>query len=93
MDKTIEIAHELKRELDNLPLFIEYKRVKTLVENSTELEELKKSIALAKLHHQDKEHKRLLSEYNNHPLIVNYEALKNEVYNYLNQISEIVNKK
>ena len=93
MDKTLEIAQELKKELDNLPLFIEYKRVKNLVENSNELEDLKKSIALAKLHHEDEEHKRLLNEYNNHPLIVNYDALKNEVYDYLSQISEIVNKK
>lgn len=93
MDKSIELAYELKQELDNLPLFIEYKRIKNLVENSTELEELKKNIALAKVHHNDEEHKRLLSEYNNHPLIVNYEALKSEVYDYLKQISEIVNKK
>lgn len=93
MDKSIELAYELKQELENLPLFIEYKRIKNLVENSIELEELKKNIALAKVHHIDEEHKRLLSEYNNHPLIVNYEALKSEVYDYLKQISEIVNKK
>ena len=93
MDKTIELAKELKQELDSLPLFIEFKRIKSLVENSDELEELKRSIALAKVHHQDEEHKRLLDEYNNHPLIVNYNTLKNEVYDYLNQISEIVNKK
>lgn len=93
MDKIIELAKELKTELNNLPLFQEYQRVKQLIDNSEEIEGLKKEIALAKLHHEDERHKQLLDEYNSHPLIVNYESLKIEVYNYLKQISEIVNKK
>ena len=93
MDKIIELAKELKTELDNLPLFQEYKRIKELVDSSDEIEELKRKIALAKIHEDSDEHQRLLDEYNNHPLIVNYNSLKNEVYDYLKQISEIVNKK
>ena len=93
MNKIIELAKELKAELDNLPLFQEYKRIKDLVDLSTEIEELKRKIALAKIHENNEEHQRLLDEYNNHPLIVNYNSLKNEVYDYLKQISEIVNKK
>ena len=92
MDKIIELANELKVELDKLPLFQEYKRVKNLVETSLELEELKREIALAKLHDENR-HQTLLDEYHNHPLIVNYDALQNEVYDYLKQISDIVNKK
>ena len=93
MNKIIELAKELKAELDNLPLFQEYKRIKELVDLSTEIEELKRKIALAKIRENNEEHQRLLDEYNNHPLIVNYNSLKNEVYDYLKQISEIVNKK
>ena len=93
MDKIIELAKELKTELDNLPLFQEYKRIKELMDSSSELEELKRKIALAKVRGNNDEHQRLLDEYNNHPLIVNYNSLKNEVYDYLKQISEIVNKK
>ena len=93
MDKIIELAKELKTELDNLPLFQEYKRIKELMDSSPELEELKRKIALAKVRENNDEHQRLLDEYNNHPLIVNYNSLKNEVYDYLKQISEIVNKK
>ena len=93
MDKVLELAKELKTELDKEPLFQEFKRIKELVDSSEEIEELKHQITLAKLHNEDEKHKQLLDEYNNHPLIVNYESLKNEVYDYLKQISEIVNKK
>ena len=93
MDKITELATELKKELDNLPLFQEYKRVKNLVDTSSEINELKRQIALAKTHNENEKHKVLLDEYNSHPLIVNLNALENEVYDYLKQISEIVNKK
>ena len=93
MDKVLELAQELKAELDNTPLFQEYKRIKGLLDSSDEIEDLKRQIALAKIHHEDDKHIHLLDEYNNHPLVVNYESLKNEVYDYLHQISEIVNKK
>ncbi len=93
MDKILEIANELKTEINNLPLFIEYKRVKELVDNSEEIETLKRQIALAKVHQENEKHKALLEEYNSHPLIVNLTALESEAYEYLKQISEIVNKK
>ena len=93
MDRITELANELKKELDNLPLFQEYKRVKALVNSSSEIQGLKKQIALAKAHHENDRHKALLEEYNSHPLIVNLNALENEVYDYLKQISDIVNKK
>lgn len=93
MDKITKLATELKKELDDLPLFQEYQRVKNLVNSSNEIEELKKQIALAKLHNESEKHKALLEQYNSHPLIVNLNALENEVYDYLKQISEIVNKK
>ncbi len=91
MSKAIELTNELKKELDRLPLFIEYKRVKGLVDNSTELKELKKEITESI---NDKEkHKVLLERYNNHPLIVNLKQLEEEVSEYLKEICEIINKK
>ena len=93
MDKITELATKLKKELDDLPLFQEYKRVKNLVDTSGDIEELKRQIALAKSHNENEMHKALLEQYNSHPLIVNLNALENEVYDYLKQISEIVNKK
>ena len=93
MSKTIEIAKELKGELDKLPLFQEYKRVKSLVESNEEIQELKVRIAKAKARGEDKLHKELLNRYNNYPLIVNLQELEKEAVDYLSQIAKIVNKK
>ena len=93
MDKILELTHQLKDELDSLPLFQEYERVKSLVETDEELNRLKKEIALAKLHNDNESHSKLLEKYNSHPLIQNFEVLKKDVYQYLKEISEIINKK
>ena len=93
MSNSIEIAKELKGELEKEPLIIEYRRIKSLVDSNDELSNLKREIALAKAHHDDSLHKKLLDQYNNHPLIVNYNVLNQEVSDYLASISQIVNKK
>ena len=93
MNKPFEIATELKKELDNLPLFQEYKRLREAVESDKEIAELKTAIAKAKAQGNEELHKELLERYNNHPLIVNLNAIESEVADYLKQISVIVNKK
>ena len=90
MDKAIELTYELKEELNSLPLFQEYKRIKHLVDTSSELKEMKEEIART----NDKSKKdKLLKEYKSHPLMVNYDALEKEVSEYLLEICEIINKK
>lgn len=91
MSNVIELTEELKKEIDDLPLFIEYRRIKSLVDNSNELSELKKEIA--KNVSNKEKHKELLYKYNNHPLIVNLKELQSEVSAYLKEICEIINKK
>ena len=93
MNETLELAKELKEEIHKDPLIVEYLRVKKLYESNNEINKLKKDIALAKAHHKDELHKDLLAKYNSHPLVVNYNYLKEEVSNYLSEISKIVNKK
>ncbi len=91
MNRVIELTEELKKELDSLPLFQEYRRIKTLVDNSNELKELKTEIVKSVA---DKErHQELLDKYNGHPLIVNLTTLEKEVSDYLKEICEIINKK
>lgn len=91
MNRVIELTYELKKELESLPLFQEYKRVKGLVDNSEELKNLKAKIVKST---DDKEkHQTLLDQYNNHPLVVNLNALEKEVSDYLREICEIINKK
>ena len=80
MDRIIDLSQELKNELDKLPLFQEYKT-------------LKKEIVRAKNENRIDDHKALLKEYDNHPLVVNFNIIEEEVKNYLKQISEILNKK
>lgn len=93
MSNSIELAKELKIEIEKEPLIIEYRRVKNLIDTDDELNRLKKDIALAKAHKAKKLHLDLLDKYNSHPLIVNLETLKEEVNDYLLEISNIVNKK
>lgn len=93
MDNPIEIAQALKEELDKLPLFQEYSRVKCLLENNEDLLKLKGDIAWAKHNGDNELHKTLLDKYNSHPLVINYQSLQSEVYDYLKQVSDIVNKK
>ena len=91
MDKVTELANQLKQELDSLPLFEEYKRLKRLVDESEELDSLKKEI-VKNADNSDK-HNELLSRYNNHLLVVNYKELESEVASYLREVCEIINKK
>ena len=91
MSDVIELSKELKKELDNLPLIIEYKRYKELVDNSSELKLLKAEIT--KSINEPTKHKELLDQYNSHPLVANYTSLKKEVSELLKEITEIINKK
>ena len=93
MNESIKLAKELKEEILKEPLIVEYLRVKELVESNEEINSLKKQIALAKANKDNDLHKLLLDRYNNHPLVVNYNILKEEVNEYLLEISKIVNKK
>jgi len=93
MDRIIDLSQELKDELDKLPLFQEYKILKKELDESSEIKTLKKEIVRAKNENRIDDHKALLKEYDNHPLVVNFNTIEEEVKNYLKQISEILNKK
>lgn len=89
MEKIIELATELKKEIDSLPLFQEYKRIKQLVDSSCELDELKKEIA--KTTNDKEKHQELLNKYNSHPLVSNLDLLEKEVAEYLKEVCDIIN--
>ena len=93
MDKILELTEELKKELDSLPLFIEYKRVKNAYDNSEEINELKKQIVRAKNENRMDDYKALLDKFHSHPLYDSYTQLEEEVKDYLREISKILNKK
>ena len=91
MNRAIELTYELKKELDSLPLFQEYKRVKEIIDNSSEINELKKEIA-RNVNNKEK-HKALLEQYNSNPIVSNFKELESEVSEYLKEICDIINKK
>ena len=91
MNRAIELTYELKKELDSLPLFQEYKRLKDVVDNSPELIEFRKEIA--RNANNKEKHQALLEEYNSNPIVSNFKGLELEVSEYLREICEIINKK
>lgn len=93
MDRLISLSKELREELDKLPLFQEYQRLKKEVDTNEELDSLKKEIVIAKKEGKVEEHKTLLNEYNNHSLVANFMVTQNEVVDYLKEISDILNEK
>ena len=93
MDRILELTQELKNELDKLPLFQEYKALKKELNDSEEIKELKKQIVRAKNENRLDDHKALLAQYENHPLVSNFNIIELEVKNYLQEITEILNKK
>ena len=92
MDKIIEKSIELKKELDELPLFKEYKRVKALYYSSNQIKDLEKEIVRSKNENRLDDHKDYLDKLHNHPLYINYHNLEEDVVSYLKEISMILNK-
>ena len=92
MDEIIKKSQVLRGELEKLPLFQEYKRVKNIYENNEEIKELKTLIVRAKNENRLDEHEALLEKLHNHPLYINYMELDNEVKSYLKEISDYLNK-
>ena len=92
MNDVYELSKELKEELDKLPLFVEYSRVKGLYEASEEIKKLKRDITRAKIENRDDDYRYLKQKYDNHPLIQNCLSLQDEVDDYLREVSNIINK-
>ena len=90
MDKIIEEAKSLRKDIDNLPEVIEYRRLKSLYESDEELARMRKEIARLKASGKEEERKNLLKIYESHPLVNNYEVAKQEVMDILLVIKNII---
>lgn len=90
MDKIIEEAKSLREAIDSLPTMQEYYRLKSLYENDKELKAMRREIARLKNEGKEEERKNLFEIYNNHPLVNNYEASKQEVESLLLVIKNII---
>lgn len=104
MDQIKAKIEQLSHEFFSLELVTEYFNLVDLINANEELlalsDEVKKLQRMMTLHiskkdkHEQykKEYEMKLNEYNSHPYIVNYQYLKNEVEDLLNQIKKIVER-
>ena len=90
MDKVLEKAKELRLAIEETGEYQEYIKNKELLENSEDVIELKHNIANLRAKGKLEEAKNLEKLYNNHPLVNNYEASKEALYQLLKTIESIL---
>ncbi len=90
-DPIILKTYELKKELFNDSTVKEYLKLKNSYENSSHLLELRQEIALLKNNDNLELWKIKVDEYNNDPLVVNYNNAKDDVVEILETIKNIIN--
>ena len=90
MDKVLEKAKELRLAIEETSEYKEYIQNKTALENSEDVIELKHNIANLKAKGKLEEARNLEKLYNAHPLVNNYEASKDALYELLKTIESII---
>ena len=90
MDKVLEKAKELRALLEETPEMKEYLKNKEALENSEDVQALKHNIANLRAKGKLKEANNLEKIYNAHPLVNNYEASKEALYELLKTIQNII---
>ena len=90
MDKVLEKAKELRLAIEQTPEYIEYMKNKELLEKSEDVIELKHNIANLRAQGKLEEASNLEKLYNNHPLVNNFEASKEALYELLKTIQNII---
>lgn len=90
MDKVLEKAKELRLAIEQTPEYQEYMKNKQLLENSEDVKELKQNIANLRAKGKFEEASNLQKLYDNHPLVNNYEASKDDLYQLLKTIESII---
>lgn len=88
MDKIIELTTEIKALIEKEPLVIEYRRIENLYQNNEEIKAIVRKIDDANRNKNEELKNELIKEYNEHPLVRNYIALKEEVQEFLKEISK-----
>ena len=90
MDKVLEKAKELRALIEETSEYKEYLKNKELLEKSEDVIELKHNIANLRNKGKLEEAKNLEKLYNNHPLVNNFEASKDALYQLLKTIETII---
>ena len=91
MDNIEKAAKELKDYLLTLPEVKEYLSLKKAYEEDSSINELKKQIVRAKNENRMDDYSTYKKEFDEHPLVNNYLASKEEVNEILKEIAKILN--
>ena len=90
MDKVLEKAKELRLAIEETSEYKEYIKNKELLEKDEDVIELKHNIANLRAEGKPIEADRLQVFYNNHPIVANYEASKEALYQLLKTIESLL---
>ena len=90
MDKVIEKAKELKALIDETPEMKEFLKNKEQYENSEDVIELKHNIANLRAQGKIQEANNLKALYDNHPIVVNYQASQEALYELLKTVQSLI---
>ena len=90
MDKVLKKAKELRSAIEETPEYKEYIQNKNALEKSEDVIALKHDIANLKAKGKLEEAKNLEALYNAHPLVNNYEASKEALYQLLKTVESII---
>ena len=90
MDKVLKKARELRLAIEETSEYQEYNKNKELLEKNEDVIELKHNIANLRAKGKLEEAKNLEKIYNNHPLVNNFEASKEALYQLLKTIESIL---
>ena len=90
MDKVLEKAKELRLAIEETNEYQEYIKNKELLEKSEDVIQLKHNIANLRVRGKLEEAKNLEKLYDCHPLVNNYEASKEALYQLLKVVESII---
>lgn len=92
MDKTNELIDKLANGVRELPEVQEFLHLKELMKTNEELSNMRSEIARLTSENKDEEKSNLLDIYNSHPLVNNYNIIREEVINILRTIKDILSE-
>ena len=90
MDKVLEKAKELRLAIEETSEFQEYMKNKEMLENSEDVIELKHNIANLRAKGKLNEANNLQALYDNHPVVVNYQASKEALMELLKTVQSLI---
>ena len=90
MSDPVKISQELSELIKKIPEIKEFLELKEIYEKNEELEKLRGEIALAKSNKDEERYHQLKEMYDNNPLVQNYNSLRIEVVEILQEINSYI---